>query len=108
MRGEPIVGRCQISRSRLTRERAGSEFLPHVFGRFRQEDVGTTRRQGGLGLGLAIVRSLAEAHGGTAAAESGGEGMGASFTVTLPIRPAAETHIPARSDQTALLTDVAS
>jgi signal transduction histidine kinase len=53
------------------------EFLPHVFERFRQEDAGSTRSHGGLGLGLAIVRHLIELHGGTAAAESGGAGMGA-------------------------------
>jgi signal transduction histidine kinase len=64
----------------------GSEFLPHVFDRFRQEDTGTTRRYGGLGLGLAIVRHLVEAHGGTVSADSAGEGHGATFTVILPLR----------------------
>jgi CheY-like chemotaxis protein/anti-sigma regulatory factor (Ser/Thr protein kinase) len=62
-----------------------AEFLPHVFERFRQEDAGTTRSHGGLGLGLAIVRHLIELHGGTVAAESGGAGMGATFRVLLPL-----------------------
>ena len=63
-----------------------SEFLPHVFDRFRQGDAGAQRRHGGLGLGLAIVRHLVELHGGTVTAESAGEGQGATVTVSLPIR----------------------
>lgn len=66
------------------------EFLPHVFERFRQADGSSTRAQGGLGLGLAIVRHLVEMHGGTVQAESPGEGQGASFTVTIPITGARE------------------
>ena len=61
------------------------EFLPYVFDRFRQADGGTTRRFGGLGLGLAIVRHLVEAHGGTVHADSPGEGLGATFSLTLPL-----------------------
>ena len=61
------------------------DFLPHVFDRLRQADASTTRRHGGLGLGLAIVRHLVELHGGTVAARSGGEGKGATFTVRLPL-----------------------
>lgn len=61
------------------------EFLPHVFERFRQENSSTTRSYGGLGLGLAIVRHLVELHGGTIQVSSPGEGMGATFTVQLPI-----------------------
>ena len=63
------------------------EFLPHVFERFRQADASSTRRHGGLGLGLAIVRSLVEQHGGSVHAASGGEGRGATFTVRLPLAP---------------------
>lgn len=60
-------------------------FLPYVFDYFRQEDGKTTRKFGGLGLGLAIVRHLTELHGGTVHAESLGEAQGATFTVKLPL-----------------------
>ncbi len=59
-------------------------FLPHVFDRFRQEEAGFTRSQGGLGLGLSIVRYITEGHGGTVSVTSGGRGKGAVFTVKLP------------------------
>ena len=61
------------------------EFLPFVFDRFRQSDASTTRRHGGLGLGLSIVKQLAEMHGGTIVATSPGVGEGASFVVSLPM-----------------------
>jgi len=73
------------------------EFLPHVFERFRQEEGGTQRRYGGLGLGLAIVRHLVELHGGSVSAESGGVGRGSTFRVRLPIThpaPALLRHGP--------------
>ena len=60
------------------------EFLPFVFERFRQSDASSTRRYGGLGLGLALVRELVELHGGTVRAESAGEHHGATFVVDLP------------------------
>jgi CheY-like chemotaxis protein len=63
------------------------EFLPFVFDRFRQADPSFTRRAGGLGLGLAIVRSLVELHGGTIVARSDGAGTGATFEVQLPMAP---------------------
>ena len=62
-----------------------AEFLPHVFERFRKHTSPLTRKQVGLGLGLAIVRHLVERHGGTVNAYSAGEGQGATFTVRLPV-----------------------
>jgi CheY-like chemotaxis protein len=65
------------------------EFLPHVFDRFTQADTSATRRAGGLGIGLALVRHIALLHGGQVRADSAGEGRGATFTVELPAAPAA-------------------
>jgi signal transduction histidine kinase len=62
------------------------DFLPYVFDRFTQADASATRRHGGLGLGMAIVRHLVELHGGTVHAESPGEGLGATFTARMPVR----------------------
>jgi signal transduction histidine kinase len=73
-----------------------AEFLPYVFDRFRQEQSGSKRRHGGLGLGLAIVRHLVELHGGSVTAGSNGEGQGATFRVELPVRarPPIEAETP--------------
>lgn len=67
------------------------EFLPHLFEAFRQEDNTTTRKFGGLGLGLSIVQQLVALHGGTITAVSDGEGKGATFTVRFPIAPRQST-----------------
>jgi PAS domain S-box-containing protein len=72
-------------------------FLPVVFDRFRQVDTTSTRRHGGLGLGLAIVRELVELHGGHVAVESAGEGRGATFTVELPRAPSDRPIEPIRA-----------
>ena len=92
----PADGRLTLSASRegahvaITVSDSGigisPEFLPFVFDRFRQADAGPRREQGGLGLGLAIVRHLVELHGGTVTARSDGPGTGATFRVLLPIR----------------------
>ena len=69
------------------------DFLPHMFDRFRQADGTTTRRYGGLGLGLSIVRHLVELHGGTVRAASAGENQGSTFTISLPLSsPTPRTH----------------
>ena len=93
----PRDGRVQIRSERVnshleivvsdTGQGISSDFLPHVFDRFRQADQKTSRHHGGMGLGLAIVRHLVELHGGTVRADSEGEGQGATFTVVLPISP---------------------
>jgi len=93
----PRGGRVQIRSERVnshleivvsdTGQGIAPDFLPHVFDRFRQADQKTSRRHGGMGLGLSIVRHLVELHGGTVQASSDGVGHGATFTVHLPISP---------------------
>jgi PAS domain S-box-containing protein len=77
------------------------EFLPQIFERFKQADPSTTRRHGGLGIGLSLARDLVELHGGAISAESSGEGEGATFTVTLPLRMVAP--IKENSDKVELM-----
>jgi PAS domain S-box-containing protein len=77
-------------------------FLPHVFDRFRQEDSSSSRSHSGLGLGLAIVRHLAQLHGGTVRADSPGAGLGATFVVELPLDvPAVAPKAPDEGPRTA-------
>jgi PAS domain S-box-containing protein len=73
-------------------------FIERAFDRFQQQDATSTRRHGGLGLGLAIVRQLTELHGGTVRAASPGPGRGSTFTVSLPAcEPGAQAGTPARA-----------
>ncbi len=76
----------------------GPDFLPHVFDRFSQAEGGTTRKAGGLGLGLAIVRHIVEMHGGTVEASSAGEGQGATFRVRLPLMSVSTAVLDARRE----------
>lgn len=81
--GEKISGRIHVG---SVRAGISPDLLPFVFDRFRQADNTTRRRFGGLGLGLFIVKHLAEMHGGTVEAQSDGEGLGSAFIVRLPIK----------------------
>jgi signal transduction histidine kinase/ActR/RegA family two-component response regulator len=88
------------------------DFLPYVFDRFRQADASSTRRYGGLGLGLSLVKYLVELHGGTIEALSDGEGMGATFKVLLPVPAVSrsiselENSCPAVKSRTGMLAGV--
>ncbi len=70
-----------------------TDFLPYVFDRFRQEDSTLTRSYGGLGLGLSIVKSITDAHGGDVSVYSDGKGKGTEFTVSIPISPRSESLV---------------
>jgi two-component system CheB/CheR fusion protein len=91
-----LVRRDETAEVSVTDTGVGIEavFLPHVFDRFAQEDGSLTRRYGGLGLGLAIARHIAEMHGGTLSATSAGKGRGATFTLRLPAPEALQRHDP--------------
>lgn len=79
-------GREAVVRIEDSGQGIGPDFLPFVFERFRQADGSKTRAHGGLGLGLALVKSFVEAHKGTVKAESEGRGQGSRFTVRLPLQ----------------------
>lgn len=87
VRAERVGSQIQVT---VSDSGAGIEsgFLPYVFDRFSQASPTSVRRHGGLGLGLAIVKNLIELHGGTVRAESAGEGLGATFTLMLPMSAA--------------------
>jgi signal transduction histidine kinase len=97
-----LENRAIVVRVTDTGRGIATRFLPHVFDRFRQADASTTRREGGLGLGLAIVRHLVQQHGGAVAAESAGEGQGTTITVTLPLEgtllPSTAALVPPSGD----------
>jgi PAS domain S-box-containing protein len=78
------------------------ELLPHIFDRFRQGDMSSKRRSGGLGLGLALVKHLVELHGGTVEAASAGGGQGATFTIRLPLRAVYTAPLPEREQRQAI------
>jgi PAS domain S-box-containing protein len=74
-----------------------ADLIPHIFDRFRQAEGAEGRAYGGLGLGLAIVRELTQAHGGTVSANSAGKGQGSTFTVALPIPAVIPAYIEAKT-----------
>lgn len=81
------------------------DFLPYVFEHFRQEDGATTRKFGGLGLGLAIARQIVEMHGGQISVDSLGEGQGTTFTVKLPLAPTL-SQLPSTESSDASINDL--
>ena len=107
--GGRITVRVSSAGSRLTvavidqGQGISADFLPYVFDRFRQGDASATRRHGGLGLGLALVRQLVDLHGGTVRAMSDGPGRGATFEVMLPLARASEPELETSSLAPALI-----
>jgi PAS domain S-box-containing protein len=91
-----IDGPEAIIQVRDTGEGISPDFLPHLFSRFSQADSSTTRRHGGLGLGLSIVRHLVDLHGGAVSAHSRGRNQGATFTVRLPLASASVPFVMSR------------
>ena len=110
----PVGGRVQVilervnSHVELVVEDTGigiaPEFLPYVFERFRQADAAMTRRHGGLGIGLSIVKTLVELHGGSVRVKSGGQNQGASFAIALPVSQVSEQEVE-RSQRLPVLAD---
>jgi signal transduction histidine kinase/ActR/RegA family two-component response regulator len=110
----PVGGRVQVilervnSHVELVVEDTGigiaPEFLPYVFERFRQADAAMTRRHGGLGIGLSIVKTLVELHGGSVRVKSAGENQGASFAIALPVSHVSEQEVE-RSQRLPVLAD---
>jgi PAS domain S-box-containing protein len=110
----PVGGRVQVilervnSHVELVVEDTGvgiaPEFLPFVFERFRQADAALTRRHGGLGIGLSIVKTLVELHGGSVRVKSAGENQGASFAIALPVSHVSEQEVE-RSQRLPVLND---
>ena len=110
-RGGSVAARLRCHNSSViltvadTGEGIDADFLPHVFDRFRQAEGSISRRQGGLGLGLAVVRHLVELHGGNVSAASEGKGRGATFTVELPLVKLEVVSTGGQSGVRALETD---
>ncbi|QGZ42606.1 NO-binding membrane sensor protein with MHYT domain [Pseudoduganella flava] len=106
--GVTLAGHGDHVTIRVTDTGIGIEpgFLPHVFDRFRQADSSTTRRHGGLGLGLSIARQLVELQGGTIRADSAGTGHGATFTICLPVAAHARPPIPRERERSGAMPDL--
>lgn len=94
-------GRRLVLRVQDQGQGIAADFLPHLFDRFAQSDAPDNRHHGGLGLGLSIVRRLAELHGGAAEAHSEGEGRGARLTVQFDVEPDADSQAAAGAPQPA-------